>query len=111
MAVNWTQIKADFDAAIQAEGSDCAFTLRTGEQFVLRGTLRFLSEEGISDGLNQDRRKLSVMADRWENAAPASRNPEKGDQVVVHGRRFAVEEADPATGGNQVIGWRLRLKG
>ena len=111
MAVDWARVKQDFDSAMQSEGSDCAFVLRSGEQFTIKGVLRFLPEVTMTDGLHQDRRKLSVMADRWEAAAPANRDPEKGDQVTVHGRRFAVEEADPATGGNQVIGWRLRLKG
>ena len=107
--VNWPAVASAFDARIQAEGVDCDFTLRSGETFTIRGVLRFQPEESRTDGIQADRRKLSVMESRWAAAAPANRNPEKGDRVVVMGQRFAIEEADPVFGGQQRIGWRIKL--
>lgn len=109
-AVDWASVRTAFDTQIQAEGSDCDFLLRSGETFTLRGVLRFQPEESRTDGIQADRRKLSIMAHRWETAAPPGRLPEKGDQVIVEGQRFAIEEADPALGGQQRVGWRIKLR-
>ena len=104
--VNWPAVRSAFDAQIQADGVDCDFTLRSGETFTIRGVLRFEPEESRTDGIQADRRKLSIMASRWEAAAPVNRHPEKGDRVAVMGQRFAIEEADPAIAGQERIGWR-----
>ena len=109
--VDLSKVKSAFDTAIQQNGVDCTFTLRSGETFTIKGFLRFQREELLTEGMNQDRRKLSFMEDRWRVEAPIGRDPEKGDQVVVSGRRFAIEEADPQLFQDVVIGWRVRLMG
>lgn len=110
-AIPWAKVKQAFDDMIENEGSLCEFRLRSGEVFSIKGVMRFTAEEQMTDGLSQDRRKLSIMADRWSAQAPPARDPEKGDQVVVDGRRHGIMEADPAVASGQRIGWRLRLTG
>jgi hypothetical protein len=109
--IPYAKVENAFDEFIQSNGADCEFRLRTGEVFVIRGAARFQAEQGMTEGLQQDRRRLSVMEARWRAAAPTGRDPEKGDQVTVSGTRFAIQEADPAIVQNRVIGWRIKLKG
>ena len=105
------KVQKAFDDLIQADGVDCSFVLRDTTAFTIRGMARFQAENSLTDGLQQDKRKLSVMETRWRAAAPLGRNPEKGDQVTIHGHRYAVEEADPALMQNTILGWRIKLKG
>lgn len=105
------KVRQAFDDLIQSEGHTCNFELRSGEKFAVKGALRFQAEDQLTDGINQDRRKLSIMASRWSAAAPPGRDPEKGDLVTVDGRRHRIMEADPALCSGQRLGWRIKLTG
>jgi hypothetical protein len=105
------KIEAAFDSMINDAGSDCTFELYTGETFTVKGVLRFTPELGLTEGINHDSRKLSVMGKRWANVAPPDRFPEKGDQVTINGCKYAIEEADPAMVSGSMIGWRIKLRG
>ena len=109
--VNVAKLISDFDTVIQDVGTVCDFTLRSGEQFQLRGVKAGLADEVMTDGLNQGNIKLSVIATRWAAAAPAGRKPEKGDQVRILGHRYAVMTSEPAFMANTMVGYRMRLRG
>ena len=110
--VNWNSVEQEFDKFLEANGSPCRFELADSKlTFTIKGGLRMQAEEPISAGINQEHRKLSVMAKRWKTAAPPGRDPQKGDRVTVDSHRFAIMEADPAVAGGVRIGWRLRLRG
>lgn len=108
---DWLRVRADFDSVLQQEGTDTEFRLMSGEVFTLRARVRSSGEQDLTDGVSQDRRRVTVMAHRWDAAAPAGRSPQKGDQVVIDGRRHAVEEADPRLAGGIRITWNLVVKG
>lgn len=118
MPINTAQVKTAVAAAkqvyedgIAAMGSDCAFKLRTGETFTIRGVLRHQAEQSATDGINQDRRRLTVAADRWDAAAPPGRMPNKGDQVTIDGQRYGVMEADAVNMADLRIHYRIHLTG
>lgn len=119
MALDPQQIKAaaldarqKFEQGIAAMGGDCAFTLRgTGEKFSVKGVIKHQPEAELTGGINQDRRRLSVSDIDWSAAAPAGREPQKGDQVVIDGHRHAIMEADPVLMSGIRILWRIRLRG
>lgn len=103
--------KQAYEEGIDAAGVDCAFRLRTGEEFTIRGVIKYQGEQSMTDGVNQDRRRLTVAADTWDAAAPADQMPCKGDRVSIDGSRFAIMEADPVRMSDAKICYRMRLTG
>ena len=103
--------KQVYEDGINAAGVDCDFTLRTGQQFTIRGVIKYQAEQSMTDGVNQDRRRLTVAADTWDALAPAGQMPFKGDRVNIDGSRFAVMEADPVRMSDVKVVYRMRLTG
>ena len=89
-SVNIGQIKAHLSAAFNALGHDADFTLRDGTTFTLKVTEGFRQAQDLTDGLAQETHRIKVLADEWDAASPG-RGPEKGDQVVFLGRRYAIQ--------------------
>lgn len=110
MTVNWTRYISDMDTFFQAEGQDVDVLLRDGvTTFTIKGMKAKLPVENLTDGLQQNAERMSVMASRWD--AGAGRAPEKGDQLTYDGRRQAIQSVSRALGGNQTIGYRLTVLG
>lgn len=84
-----------FDQMIQTNGSTADVTLRNGTQFSMRMALRGRNpNEPLTDGISERRAWAQFMASRWEAAAPADRDPEKGDHVTMNGRRRAISSVE-----------------
>jgi hypothetical protein len=96
---------------IENSGNNTAFTLHTGEKFTIKTVRKKKPDENITEGLQQNGFELQFMAKRWSASAPVGRNPEKGDQVVVDGRRFALESSKAITYGDIRIGYIARVLG
>ena len=115
--VNWSQVEASFDAMFQNNGIPAQVTLHAdpgaGTTFSIQVFLRRAqADENLTDGLQQDRDRVSVMRQRWDNAAP--RPPQKGDLFVISGRRRRAMEAQPvecAGLSNDTIGYNIRVTG
>lgn len=108
--VDWDAVEAAFDSMIEANGQDVDVVLRDGiTTFSLKGVMRKAPVQNMTDGLQQEQDRLSVMRDRWD--AGAGRDPEKGDQVTLNGRRQAVQSVNAVGAGNRLIGFNLVLLG
>lgn len=96
---------------IRELGVDCVFTLRDSNAvFTVPGTLSGFREEDITPGLDQDSRQLTISAQSWRSVSPM-RDPEKGDMVVIGGRRHRVMDTTLDAAANIQIRWRLVVKG
>ena len=109
--VNWLKIRSDLDGVVQQEGTPADFRLRTGETFTLRARVRDGTDEALTAGLQQDTLTVTVLANRWETAAPPNRAPEKGDQITIAGKRHAIEDVRQRIAGSVPLTWTMRLKG
>lgn len=108
--VNWTQVEQDLDAFFQANGDDVSVLLNDGvTTFTVKGLQRKTPAENLTDGLQQEGDRLSVMAARW--LAGAGRAPEKGDLVTTNGHRQAVQAVNRKTVSNLTIGYNLTILG
>ncbi len=88
--VNLSKIRGHLSNAFDALGHDADFTIRDGTTFTLKVTEGFRQSQDLTDGMTQETHRLKVLADEW-NAASPGRQPEKGDQVVFLGRRYAIQ--------------------
>ena len=110
--VNWAKVKQDFDSALQANGNDATVLLNDGvTTFTIRTTTVKRRGEDLTDGLQQENDRLSLMADRWEAGAGAGRMPQKGDIFEINGRRQAVLEANTVARDDTLIGYTVELRG
>lgn len=88
--VNLTKIQNHLAAAFDTLGHDADFTLRDGTTFTVKVTEGFRQTQDLTDGMAQDTHRLKVLASDWDAASPG-REPEKGDQVVFLGKRYAIQ--------------------
>ncbi len=113
-AINFTALENDFDTFLQNNGVDADVTLHDeGTQFTVKvGVRKAQVDENLTDGLQQNRDKLTVMRKRWDPAA--SRPPQKGDLFVISGRRRRAMEAQPVEFNgvtNDIIAYNIRISG
>lgn len=113
-AINAAKIESDFDTFLQNNGVDADVTLHPeGTNFSIKvGPRRAQSDENLTDGLQQDRDRLTVMRTRWD--AAAGRAPQKGDLFVIAGRRRRAMEAQPVEFNNvtnDTIAYNIRVTG
>ena len=99
------------DAEIQALGVDTQFTLRGGGTFTIRTLTSNKRDENLTEGLQQDGFDIKFMANRWRASAPATRWPEKGDQLLRNGRRHAIEFVYLQSAGTTEVGFICRVLG
>jgi hypothetical protein len=107
--IPWAKVLAAFDGMIQANGVDTDFTLMDGATFRLKAVPRFSPTLDMTTGLQQEGRQVSVMSARWDAVSPG-RPPQKGDQLAMLGKRFAIQDYDPVLADNRVIGYRIKLR-
>ena len=88
-AVPFATINADIRKEFNSNGARVDVSPRVGAPFDIKGFMKRQPVEELSDGLTQQGYYLRVNSKDWD--AKAGKNPEKGDQVVVYGRRYAVE--------------------
>ena len=118
MSVNTTEIRQALDRAINewevlfnVMGVDTQFTLHTGEQFTVKAVRRKRADENLTDGLQQRTFEIQILARHWQAVAPAGRHPEKGDQIVMAGRRHALEASKLIEFANTQVGYISRVLG
>ncbi len=108
--IDWKGIANDFAQVFEASGVDAEVRLLDGvTTFKTKVTRRRAPVENLTDGLQQNANRVSLMAGPW--IACAGRAPMKGDQLVIDGRRQAVQSAQPVYGGNELVGYTLTVLG
>ena len=90
-AIDFNKHNATIHAEYRTNGLQVAVTLRDGSTFNIRGFERRRSGEELSDGLTQQDYWFRVVKADWDGLA--GRPPDKGDQLVIGGRRHAIEES------------------
>lgn len=88
--IDVNSVKAHLKSAFNALGSDAVFTLRDGTTFSIKVSFGFRGSQDMTDGLQQETLRVKFIADDWDDASPG-RQPEKGDQVVFDGHRYAIQ--------------------
>jgi len=112
MKVNMSQVLSQFDAMIEDNGSPAEFWLRDGQTtFTIQASDIGRVPADMTEGLQQDREVMRVMATRWHKVAGRDRRPEKGDQVIVGGKRYAIESARLRQFQGTPVGYVLVLRG
>lgn len=101
-----------WDDFVQQNGSVATVTLRDGTTFDVTMVERGRNpNEDVTDGISARRATLQCMYSRWAAAAPANRDPEKGDRVRINDRVRAISSVERKSMGSVDIGWLLRLVG
>jgi|GEM_PF-4315013 len=90
--VDIAQIQRHLDDGFENLGHTANVTLRSGETFDIKATVGFRREVGLTEGLAQNTERLKFRCSEWDAASPG-RAPQKGDQIVVQGRRHAIQAA------------------
>ena len=111
--IQWaTTVANAVKTAIDQHGMSATVTLRGGSPTfnakVAEGRGRVRS---ITDGLDQQRYRVTVMASVWDAGAGGGRPPQKGDLVVVQGRRHMVDRVTRATAGDTVLAYVMFMEG
>jgi hypothetical protein len=96
---------------ISTVGVDSEFRLRDGTRFTIKTVRRRKPDEPLTDGIHQKGFEIQFMARDWSAAAPPGVRPEKGDQVVMVGRRYAIETSKLTQYGTLEIGYVCRVLG
>jgi hypothetical protein len=116
--MNSAQIQAAMNQAvivwanlINTVGVDTEFRLRDKTSFTIKTVRRRRSDEELTDGIHQKGFEIQFMARDWVAAAPAGTRPEKGDQIVMAGRRYAIETSKLTQYGTLEIGYVCRVLG
>lgn len=103
---------AAWDSFIQQNGNDTQVLLNDGvTTFTVKTAMRKRPVENLTDGLQQENDRLSVMASRWETGAGAGRMPEKGDILTINGRRQAIASANTVAMQDTLIAFNIELRG
>lgn len=100
-----------WETVITAMGLDSQFTLHSGEQFTIKVIRRKKIDENITEGLQQHGFEIQFLAKHWDQNAPTGRAPEKGDQLIMAGRRHAIESSKLIQYGTARIGFVARVVG
>lgn len=109
-SVNWLQLKRVFSEQIGSMGISADVTLHDGGvPFCVSVVRRRAPTENLTDGLQQNGERVSVMADPWLDNA--RRAPQKGDQLTIDNHRYAIQTAKPVYGGETLIGYTLTVLG
>lgn len=90
-------------------GIDTQFTLRDGTQFTIKAVRKVRPDEKLTDGLLEQGFDVQFMHSHWH--ANAARGPEKGDQLVMAGRRHAIEFHKLHQIANVPVGYVCRVRG
>jgi hypothetical protein len=70
-------------------GLDANVHRRDGQKFTIKIFERRSRVEELTDGLSQQGYRVRVISSDWERLAGGP--PEKGDQIMIAGRRHAIE--------------------
>ena len=110
--VDWFKVRDAFDQMIEANGSDADVKLRDSTQFQMRMVERNrMPNSELTSGISQREFSALCMYHRWVAAAPADREPEKGDQITMNGRRKAVDSVGRVGPDATPIGYIMRFRG
>jgi hypothetical protein len=105
---NWERIGADLRKVIKENGMTAAVTLREGAAFTVPVGKGRSRTTDLTQGLEQERDRVIVQYDEWHGVAP--RAPEKGDLMVVVGKRYRISDVKQAEAGDQILAYRFFLE-
>ena len=88
-AIDFTSYNAIVAQEFLVNGTIISVLRRSGATFTIRGFEKRTTGEPLTDGIDQHQYFVRVIASQWDAAAGGV--PEKGDQLTVYGRRYAIE--------------------
>lgn len=101
---------AKLEQAFAENGTPMDVVLRgQGGSFQIKGTMSKLTPDDLTEGLTQQGTKVRLLATDWDVAA--GREPEKGDQLTIWTRRYAVQTWYRRGIGSSLLMYVMVLKG
>lgn len=98
-----------FEMLLNSTGSPTEFSLRSGEVFTIPVVRRKKRIEEMTDGIQQKDFDIQFLHKHW--TVYAAREPEKGDQLTMAGRRHAIEKCFPVICYDITVGYVARVLG